>query len=278
MPPYRVGEIEVHVFRDGLLTLSSQIFPDLEPGRARNAADQAGLEHLEGRVELPVNAFVVKTPTALVLVDAGSPPDWMKGAGNFPKALAEAQFDAQDFTHVMLTHMHVDHVGGLVDDTGEAVFKNAELITGAGDWEFFFDDAIYAALEPDRRATMERCRRAVRPYADRRVTVSRETPLLPGLTTLALPGHTPGHTGLMIEDDGAQLLLWGDVVHSEAYQLAEPGWGVAFDTDTAQAIATRSALLDQVASDHLPVAGHHFHAPQFAHVERAPIGFRLVRP
>ncbi|MEX0340420.1 MAG: MBL fold metallo-hydrolase [Arenibacterium sp.] len=277
MSPHLVGAIEVHVLQDGVLTLPADVFPDLDPTRAEKAARQAGQRHIHGEVKLPVNAFVVKTSQALVLVDAGSPNGWMDGVGNFPQSLAQSGFAPKDFTHVMLTHMHIDHVGGLIDADGAAVFTNAELVTGAGDWTFFFDDAVYARLAPDRKASMDACRRAVRPYVDRKREVQGETPLVPGLTTLALPGHTPGHSGLMIEDQGAELLIWGDVVHSEAYQLAEPDWGVAFDVDTNQARATRHALLDRVATDRLPITGHHLQTPPFARVERAQVGYRLVR-
>ncbi|MEX0280316.1 MAG: MBL fold metallo-hydrolase [Arenibacterium sp.] len=277
MTPHRVGEIEVYVLQDGVLNLPADVFPDLEPARAEAAAQQAGQSHVTGEVHLPVNAFVVKTPDALVLVDAGSPKGWMHGVGDFAKSLAASAFEPRDFTHVMLTHMHIDHIGGLVDPEGQTVFENAELVAGAGDWAFFFDEEIYARLEPERKTTMYICRNAVRPYMDNKREVQGETPLVPGLTTLSLPGHTPGHSGLMIEDGGAQLLIWGDVIHSEAYQLAEPDWGVAFDVDKDQASATRRALLDRVATDHVPVAGHHLHQSPFAQVERAPIGYRLIR-
>lgn len=277
MKSHTVGDIEIVTLFDGTLTLDAEVFPDFKPERARIAAKQAGVPHVPGKVELPVNTFVIRAGDALVLVDAGSPKGWMPGVGRFPESLHASGFDPLEFTHVVLTHMHIDHVGGLVDAAGQAVFANAELISGAGEWGYFFDPIRQNGLAPDRLRTLQTCLNAVRPYADQRREGQGETDICPGLTLVPLPGHTPGHSGVMISSLGEEVLIWGDVVHSEAYQLGEPDWGVQFDTDGDQARQTRKNLFDQVATDRLAIAGHHLHGPAFAHLERCGSGYRLIR-
>src|SRR5690606_17146005 len=116
---------------------------------------------------------------------------------------------------------------------------------------------------------------SVQPYEGRVRRFTGEEELLPGVTTLPLPGHTPGHTGLTLASGGETLLLWGDIVHASVVQFAHPDWGVAFDFDTDLAAATRKRLFDQVATDRQMVAGMHL-ASGFGHVERAGNAYAFV--
>lgn len=276
-PARMVGGIEVIPLEDGWLHVAHEVFPDYDADTARAAAAQAGIAQDEGQVAIPICAFAIRTAHALVLVDTGSPPGFADGAGRFPRALAAAGIDPGDVTHLAMTHLHIDHVGGLVDDAGQAVFADAGLISGAGDWRFFFSDTVYRRADERGRKSIAVSRRCLGPYADRRREADGETAITSGVTMLPLPGHTPGHCGILVEDGGDQLLIWGDTIHSEALQLARPDWGVMFDVDADQARATRKALFDRVATDGLTIAGPHLMAPQFARLERAAQGYRLIR-
>lgn len=273
-----IGEIEVFALRDGGLRVAPEFFPEFDPDRAKRAALQAGISYDGGDVDVPVNAYVVRCGEAVVVVDTGCPPNFGEGTGGFLLALAEAGIKPADVTHIVMTHLHIDHVGGLVDVQGQAIFSNAELITGVGDWDYFHSDTVYSQATESRRPILNVTRRAVEPYADRWRELSGETALMSGLTSVPLPGHTPGHCGLLIEDGIEQLLIWGDIVHAETLQLAEPNWSIQFDVDMDQAREARLKLFDRVASDGILVAGMHVRFPGFSRLERAHSGYRLIHP
>ncbi len=86
---------------------------------------------------------------------------------------------------------------------------------------------------------------------------------------MALPGHTPGHSGYVIGDEKDSLLIWGDIVHFPHIQVEHPDVTIAFDSDPAAAAATRKRLLERVATDKLIVSGMHFNAPITATVKQA---------
>lgn len=271
-----IGQIEVIALKDGQMQAQPPLFPDYDPDKAVQAAAQAGIAYDGKQVDIPINAFVVRNGDAVVLVDAGSPPGFGEGTGAFPQALAHAGIVSQDVTHLAMTHLHIDHVGGLADAAGQGVFANAELFSGAGDWTYFHSDEVHARANARAQKSIEVSRRAVAPYADRRHDVSGETAIAPGITMVPLPGHTPGHCGILIEDGDAQLLIWGDTIHCETFQVAEPSWSVLFDVDQAQARATREGLFDRVATDGLMISGPHVRFPGFSRLERAKTGYRLM--
>ena len=103
-----------------------------------------------------------------------------------------------------------------------------------------------------------------------------ETDAVPGLRPVPLPGHTPGHTGYMLEDGEARLLVWGDVMHIQDVQERRPEVGIGFDSDRAGAVASRRRALEMAASERMLVAGMYLHFPGFAHVARAGEGYVLV--
>ncbi|HEY9214880.1 MAG TPA: MBL fold metallo-hydrolase, partial [Ancylobacter sp.] len=92
--------------------------------------------------------------------------------------------------------------------------------------------------------------------------------VLPGITAVPLPGHTAGHTGYRLDSGDESLLVWGDIVHFPQIQVPRPEVSIAFDQDARLAAATRSRLLDSVASDRLLIAGMHLGEPGFAHIKR----------
>ena len=114
------------------------------------------------------------------------------------------------------------------------------------------------------------------PYADRMRTFSGEGEVLPGITAIPRPGHTPGHTTYLIASGNDQLLVWGDVVHIPEVQTARPEACMVYDTDPAQAEASRRAVFDMVATDRLLVTGMHLHFPGFSRLLRDGDGYRLI--
>ncbi|WP_109464872.1 MBL fold metallo-hydrolase [Albibacillus kandeliae] len=274
---FKVGGIEVIALNDGYNQAPNALFPDHEADKAVAAAAQAGIPYDGESVTIPVSAFVIRAGASVVLVDSGNPPARSETSGHFARAFEQAGIGADEITHIALTHLHIDHVGGLIDSEGKARFANAELICAAPDWVHFHSDEVFARANERGQGSIMVTRQSVAPYAEGRREVTGEAAILPGLTMIPLPGHTPGHSGLMIEDAGEQLLIWGDTIHCETFQLAEPDWGVMFDVDIEQARATRKAVFDRVATDRIRIAGQHVNFPGFAFLERAGQGYRMIR-
>ena len=222
-----------------------------------------------------INGFAVGGPDGAVLVDAGSGAAMGDAAGRLPDNLEAAGIAAEAVTTLFVTHLHPDHVGGAVVD-GAARFPNAELVVHAADRDFWTDDAVRASFPADNQPMFDLAAAALEAYGDRLRIVEGEEEVAPGLTAMPLPGHTPGHMGLMLDGGGPALLLWADIVHVPPVQLARPNVTIAFDTVPAQAAETRAAILDRVVADRLMVAGAHMTVPGLAQIEAAGDGFRAI--
>lgn len=223
-----------------------------------------------------VNAFLLRGGGRRVLVDAGCGPA-KPSVGRLAANLAAAGLAPEQVDAVVMTHLHPDHWGGLTDAAGRAVFPRAELLLHEAEHAFWHDDAAMAR-EPDparRKLFFEGARAHLAPYRGR-ITLHRGGALLPGVTAIPLPGHTPGHCGVMVASGGESLLIWGDVVHVPELQVPRPEVTMAVDVDPELAVATRRRVFEQVAADRQAVAGMHLHFPGLAHLAREGAGYRLV--
>ncbi|SLN33359.1 ribonuclease Z [Aquimixticola soesokkakensis] len=192
---------------------------------------------------------LVKTATDLVLFDTG-----FSGEG-LVSALTSAGYSADDVTQVVITHMHGDHIGGLMT-AGSATFANAAYTTGATEFDH------WAAAGNDGFEAN------VRPLADRFSMINEGDSPVSGITAVNAFGHTPGMFAYMLESNGAQMLLGADFANHYVFSLAYPDWEVSFDTDKAQAAATRKRLLDMLATDRLPFLGYHMPFPAMGYVAK----------
>lgn len=201
---------------------------------------------------------VVNTGAEVILFDTGL------DAGGITAALAAAGYAPADITHVVLTHMHGDHIGGLSDDAGTVTFPNAAYITGQTEYD------NWAA------AGNEGFDAKVRPFADRMTFLADGGSVTSGITAMALPGHTPGHMGYMIDRAGQQLAVLADTANHYVWSLAHPDWEVRFDADKAAAAATRRSVLGMLAADRVPMVGYHMPFPAMGFVETRGDGFHWV--
>ena len=210
------------------------------------------------RAQFYFTPTVVNTGSAVILFDTGL------NAGGITEALASAGYAPGDITHVVITHMHGDHIGGLADDAGTATFANAAYVTGQAEFDH------WAA------AGNEGFEAKVRPLADRFQFLAAGEGPASGITAVDAAGHTPGHMGYMIESGGAQVMLLADSANHFVYSLAYPDWEVRFDLDKAAAAATRRRLLGMAAADRFAVIGYHMPFPGMGFVETRGDGFHYV--
>jgi glyoxylase-like metal-dependent hydrolase (beta-lactamase superfamily II) len=267
-----VGDIVVTALNDGMIEGGFEWLTGVD------AAEAARLHHANFRAVPPrvtVNAFLVHTPHRLVLVDAGCGGAMGPTVGRLAANLAVMGVAPAEVDAILSTHLHPDHAGGLLDDAGRAMFPNAELIVHAAEPRFWSADAVLAHASDQDKQLVGLARAAMAAYGNRMRQIT-DGAVLPGITAVPEPGHTPGHTGWLIASGGDALLIWGDIVHMPGVQFARPDVGVGFDIDGAQAIATRQRIFDMAATDGLRVAGMHLDFPSFGHVARDASGYRFV--
>lgn len=200
---------------------------------------------------------VVNTGSELVLFDTG-----LNGAG-ISAALAAAGYSTDQVDTVVLTHMHGDHIGGLMTD-GSPTFANAKYVTGATEFDSW-DMSGNEGFENN-----------VRPLAEKTTFIDDGGSVASGITGMAAFGHTPGHMAYMLESDGQQLVLGADFANHYVWSLAYPDWEVKFDRDKAAAAATRRKMLGMLAADKIPFVGYHMPWPGVGYVDTRNDGFHYV--
>jgi len=200
---------------------------------------------------------VVNTGDSLVLFDTGLNAEGTVGA------LQAAGYTADQVDTVVLTHMHGDHIGGLMTE-GRPTFANANCVTGRTEFDHWAD-AENDGFEAN-----------VRPMAEQMTFIEDGQDVVTGITGMNAFGHTPGHMVYRIESEGAGLVLFADLANHPVWSLARPEWEVRFDADKEAAAASRRRVLDMIAAERLPAIGYHMPFPALGFVARRGEGFEWV--
>lgn len=271
----KIGAFEVTVLSDGNLAIDRPLF----------AGDAAGADALLNKAFLPqgpiptcVNEWLVNTGDKLVLVDAGAGNSFAPTLGKMHGNLAVAGVDPAAVDVVVITHMHPDHIPGLLGNDGRMMFPNAVVHINADERAFWSSEQNRAKAPDQFKVFFDLANAAIKPYADagKVQTFKDGAQFAPGVSAAAAPGHTVGHTMVRVSSDGSDLLLWGDIVHCAALQFAEPERAIAFDSDPAMAIANRKKVLDMVTNDRLLFAGAHLPFPGVGHATKSSTGYAYV--
>lgn len=264
-----VGPYEIHFFLDGLFTDSIEhLIHATGPDARQKAVDAWGKPDFT----IDVNCFGLHGPDGLILIDAGTGPAWGPHLGHAESALRAAGFAREQVSTVLLTHIHGDHALGLFDKDAPR-YPNADILVPRAELDWFGDTARKDAAPKNRRSsflTVERLRE-VYGVQLRPIDVG---PVLPGVDAIALPGHTPGHTGYLVHDDRRAVFFWADVAHLADLQLADPDLGFDFDLDAEAATHSRRHALESAARENWYVAGSHVHG--IKRLARKGDGFAFV--
>ncbi|MBA84527.1 MBL fold metallo-hydrolase [Thalassobius sp. S69A] len=254
----KLGEFEVTALLAGTRTV-----PDPQTIFGMNVSAQE-FAQVSAAHHIPADAAqffftptVVNTGTQLILFDTG-----LQGAATV-QALKAAGYDADQVDTVVLTHMHGDHIGGLMTD-GAPTFAKASYVTGR--------------VEYDTTAAAGNARfdQMVRPLAEHMTMLEDGGTVASGVTAMAAFGHTPGHMAYHLESNGQRLILAADFANHYVWSLAYPDWEVKFDRDKAAAAQTRRRMLDMMAADKVPFIGYHMPFPAMGYVETRGAGYHYV--
>jgi glyoxylase-like metal-dependent hydrolase (beta-lactamase superfamily II) len=268
----QIGDANVSIITDGATEFGPDLFPTTAPEHISALLQQAG----ETAIATNFNAVLIRNAGRVILADAGPRDLFGPSCGHLGEGLAELGVSPDEVDTLLATHLHPDHVAGMITPEGAAVFSNATLYVTEAERAFWSDDAnFHGALA--RLADWAKLAQAVlAAYADRLEILADGAEAAPGLTGLALPGHTPGHFGWRLDSGGASLLHVGDIVHAPALQVPDPEIAISFDLDMTTARDTRKRLLDMLASDATLFTGGHFLHPAFNRVARKGQGYELI--
>jgi glyoxylase-like metal-dependent hydrolase (beta-lactamase superfamily II) len=272
---FGLGSAEVTVVSDGPLPLGPP------KGTFIGAPDDEVKKMLTDNFLSPDNVVVeqnspiVNMGDKLVLFDTGMGTSKAFGptTGRQQKSMAEAGIKPEDIDAVVFSHAHIDHIGGVVDASGEVLFPNAQFYIAQSDFDYWTDEGKLGSPLKD---FVIHARKNLLPVRDRLVFFKDGQEFLPGIQAIAAPGHTVGHTTFMVTSDGKSFAFLGDLTHHAILLMEKPRMEFSYDTDPKQAANTRVKMLDMVAANKIPVMSYHFAWPGFGHVVKTGEGFHYI--
>ena len=251
-----LGDFEVTAISDGTVKLPvKDLLTNTTPAKVDAALKRAFITY---PVETSVNAYLINTGSKLVLIDTGAAGLFGPTLGNVLANLQASGYQPDQIDEIYITHMHPDHVGGLM--TGGAIaFPNATLRIDKADVDFWLSEANMKAAPKDSQGFFQGAMASVNPYvaAGKLKTFVGATELVPGVRSQPTHGHTAGHSIYVVESKGEKLVLWGDLMHVAAVQFDNPAVTIKFDSDSKDAAKERKkAYADATKNGYLIGASH----------------------
>ncbi|MDQ0623047.1 MBL fold metallo-hydrolase [Paraburkholderia graminis] len=270
-----LGKLEVTALLDG--THPFPIDTVIEDVSKAEIARDLERDFLSAPVQGSINAFLINTGSKLILIDTGAGVLYGDCCGKLLGNLRAAGYRPEQIDEVLLTHLHKDHVGGIVINSassGTMAFPNALVRASRAEADYWLNPANKAKAPAFLSTFFDAASTSVAPYiaAGRfkpfDVDVDSDVELDAGIRAIALPGHTPGHTGYLIESGTEHLLVWGDIVHVAAIQLQNPTASVEYDTDAAAAQRLRRSALELAANRRYLIGAAHIAFPGLGHIRK----------
>jgi glyoxylase-like metal-dependent hydrolase (beta-lactamase superfamily II) len=270
---FRVGNFKCIAVSDGTHTYAPPDFPppatllfSNAPGESLEPALlQHNLPAPWAAWTSPYICLVVDTGKHLILVDTGA-GNLAPTTGRLLKNLKAERITPGDIDTVIITHGHPDHLGGNTDKDGKPAFPDARYILWKDEWDFWTSGKAERKLEGHSREILLKCaRQNLPPIQGQLDLVDHETEIVPGISAVAAPGHTPGHMALAISSKNERLLCISDVVLHPIH-LEHPEWCSVFDIVPELIGVTRRKLLDRAAAEKALVIAFHFPFPGLGHV------------
>ena len=275
---YKVGDVQIVQLMDGARTfpIADNFVVNVSKDEAIKAAAAAYMP--DGKVTIPFSPMIVNTGSKLVAIDTGNGLGAFaasKGAvGQARGNMTAAGIDPKDIDIVLISHFHGDHIGGLKNADGSPAFPNAEIKVPAVEHAFWSNEANAAKANVFNKAQFPNVTKMLAGLKVSQYEPGKE--VAPGITSIATPGHTPGHQSFTVASGGKSILVQTDVTNIPSMFLRNPDWYSLFDNEPQVAQATRHKVYDMAEAEKMVVVGYHFPYPCVGHIEKDGASYRLV--
>jgi len=267
-----LGDFEVTALSDGALALDmKKLLTNVKPERVDALFKRA---YMTNPVTTSVNAYLVNTGSKLVMIDSGAGKLFGPTLGNLLASLRAAGYQPEQVDEIYITHMHGDHVGGLMQGDQRA-FPNAVVRADKRDADFWLSQANLDAAPEGAKDFFRGAMASINPY----IAAGKFQPfdgggeLVPGITAVSTYGHTPGHTMYVVQNKGEKMAVLGDLMHVASVQFVDPSVTIQFDSDSKQAAVQRKRVYADSAKQGIWLAVAHISFPGIGHIRSDGTGY-----
>ena len=269
----KIGDLEITTLSDGSFGQQmDKLLTNIDPSEVVKLNE---LNFQKPLVELSVNTFLVKSNGKLILIDAGTAELFGPDLGFLPESFRKAGYRMEDVDAILITHMHGDHVGGLIND-GKIAFPNATVYVSQKEYDFWLTPKNFTDASAEMKPYFQNAILKMTPYvkAGKVKAFQYGGEILPGVTPIASPGHTPGHSFYEITSQGEKIIFWGDIMHSSAVQFVNQDATIVYDVNPKDAIIARKKAFAEAATNKYWIAADHIAFPGIGHLKSTTTGYR----
>ncbi|MBG0510845.1 MBL fold metallo-hydrolase [Agrobacterium sp. MOPV5] len=265
-----VGTFEVTAISDGTVDLP---IDKLLAQPAEETKADLDRSFLADPTETSVNAFLINTGEKLILVDTGAGQLFGPTLGKLAANIRAAGYELDQIDDIVLTHLHPDHVGGLMAG-GKMVFPKATIHADKADTDYWLS-AAEQKEDGDASGFFAGAMASLNAYVQtgQLKPFTGDAEIVPGVKAVTAHGHTPGHVVYEVQSDGKRLYIIGDLIHVAAVQFDKPSVTIGFDSDAKQAEAIRMEFFEKIAKEGDLVGAAHLSFPGLGHIRADDKGF-----